>query len=54
MMTQTPARILGVEKELGTIEKGKKADVVLFDDQIRIGMTIIGGKIVYEAMLQKQ
>jgi N-acetylglucosamine-6-phosphate deacetylase len=54
MMTRTPARILGVEKELGTIEKGKKADVVLFDDQIRIGMTIIGGKIVYEAMLQKQ
>lgn len=35
MMTKNPARALG-EREIGTLTVGKKADLVVFDDQIRI------------------
>ncbi|MGE5404407.1 MAG: amidohydrolase family protein, partial [Candidatus Saccharibacteria bacterium] len=30
-VTMAPARILGMGKELGSIEKGKKADIVIYD-----------------------
>jgi imidazolonepropionase-like amidohydrolase len=29
-VTQTPARLLGLEKELGTLVRGKRADLVLW------------------------
>ena len=35
MMTRNPARALG-EKKIGVLEPGKKADLVVFDEQIRI------------------
>jgi N-acetylglucosamine-6-phosphate deacetylase len=48
MMSYKPAQILGCEGEVGSLEAGKTADLVLFDDDIHIKMTIINGKIVYE------
>ncbi|MBN1316549.1 MAG: N-acetylglucosamine-6-phosphate deacetylase [Anaerolineales bacterium] len=47
LVTKNPARIFGIETSKGTIEPGKDADLVVFDRNIRIWMTIIGGKIVY-------
>jgi N-acetylglucosamine-6-phosphate deacetylase len=47
MSTITPARIVGVADKKGTLEKGKDADIVLFDENININMTIIKGKIIY-------
>lgn len=47
MMTATPATIIGVQKRKGTVEVGKDADIVMFDSDINIQMTMIGGKIVY-------
>lgn len=47
MMTSTPARILGVSEKKGSLIAGKDADVVLFDNNITVRMTIINGKIVY-------
>jgi N-acetylglucosamine-6-phosphate deacetylase len=49
MMTSTPARILGVADTKGTILKGKDADLVLFDDDINISLTMIKGKTIYSA-----
>lgn len=49
MMTSTPARIVGVGDRKGTITKGKDADIVIFDEDIRIQTTIIGGRVVYTA-----
>jgi N-acetylglucosamine-6-phosphate deacetylase len=46
MVTRNPARLLGSEPRKGTIEPGKDADLVVFDDQIRVHMTIVGGKLV--------
>jgi N-acetylglucosamine-6-phosphate deacetylase len=47
MMTSTPARILNVLDRKGSLMKGKDADIVVFDNNINIQMTMIGGKIVF-------
>lgn len=47
MMTITPAKIIGVDKQKGILAMGKDADIVIFDDNINIKMTIINGDIVY-------
>lgn len=47
MMTSTPARIIGVSERKGSITQGKDADLVIFDENINIQTTIIGGKVVY-------
>lgn len=48
MMTSTPARILHMEDRLGSLEIGKEADIVLFDEQIRVSRTIINGRTAYD------
>lgn len=47
MITTTPARILRMEDTIGSLEVGKTADILLFNDQIRISRTIINGQTVY-------
>lgn len=47
MMTLTPASIIRQEKKKGSIEKGKDADLIIFDNQINILKTIIQGNVVY-------
>jgi N-acetylglucosamine-6-phosphate deacetylase len=48
MMTATPARIIGVGSSKGSLEVGKDADIILFDADINVGLTMIGGRVVYE------
>ena len=45
MVSTTPARIMGVDNRIGSVEVGKTADLCLFDDQINICRTIVGGEI---------
>jgi N-acetylglucosamine-6-phosphate deacetylase len=47
MISSTPARILGIADKKGTIEKGKDADIVIFDEHINLETTIIRGKICF-------
>jgi len=47
MMTLTPARIMNVDNSKGSIAIGKDADLVIFDRDINVQSTIIGGKILY-------
>ncbi|MDX2075994.1 MAG: N-acetylglucosamine-6-phosphate deacetylase [bacterium] len=42
------ARALGVDDHMGSIREGNRADMVLLDPDLRVMMTIIGGKVVYE------
>jgi len=49
MITATPARILGLSGSKGKIAPGYDADIVIFDEDIRIHSTIIKGKLVYES-----
>jgi len=49
MMSETPAAILNIQDKKGSLVKGKDADLVIFDEQIRIYTTIVQGNIVYKA-----
>jgi len=49
MATLTPARILKIDDVKGSIDKGKDADIVVFDEDINVRMTIVEGKLVYQA-----
>jgi len=47
MITATPATIMGIADRKGSLAVGKDADLVIFDDQINIEMTMVNGNIVY-------
>jgi len=47
MISATPARILGVLNKKGTLAAGKDADIIIFDNNINVSMTMINGKIIY-------
>lgn len=49
MMTLNPARVLGIEKQKGSLSAGKDADVVIFDDCVNIKQVIVDGVPVYTA-----
>jgi len=42
-----PARLLGIDAKKGSIEVGKDADVVIFDEGFNVHYTIIGGEVAY-------
>jgi N-acetylglucosamine-6-phosphate deacetylase len=48
MITKTPARIMKVDDKKGSLTMGRDADILIFDDDIHIKMTMVKGKIVYE------
>ncbi|PST82681.1 N-acetylglucosamine-6-phosphate deacetylase [Pedobacter yulinensis] len=48
MITETPAQILGLGHLKGSLTKGRDADIVIFDNHIRIDTTIVNGKVVYQ------
>jgi N-acetylglucosamine-6-phosphate deacetylase len=43
MTTLTPARIIGVDQEYGSLEPGKRADLVIFDDGFVAQRVMLGG-----------
>ena len=47
MITENPARVMGISDRKGTLNPGMDADVVIFDEDVNIKNTIINGKIVY-------
>ena len=46
MASANPAKLLSIEKTHGSIEVGKRADLVALDEQGNVKLTVIGGKIV--------
>lgn len=53
-VTLTPAKLLGIDKETGTLEAGKRADLVVWSGEpleatSRPLLVVIGGRVVYDA-----
>lgn len=46
MASANAAKLLGLDKTHGTIEIGKRADLVALDEQGNVALTIIGGQII--------
>ncbi len=49
MASATPARILGMQDSRGRLRPGLDADLVRLDDDLRVRMTVVGGRIVFDA-----
>ena len=47
MVTKNPAKELGIYQQIGSIEKGKQADITIFDDAIKIKTVLVNGHCVY-------
>ena len=45
MASLNPAGLVGIEKETGSIENGKRADLLIFDDEIQISHIFIRGRL---------
>lgn len=46
MASLNPAQLLGIDRDCGSIEEGKRADLVALDDQGSARLTLIGGRPV--------
>ena len=46
-ITLNPAKLLGIERRKGSIAAGKDADIVIFDKEFDVKMTMIRGRIAF-------
>jgi N-acetylglucosamine-6-phosphate deacetylase len=49
MAAIVPALAAGVGPDVGSIEAGKRADLVVFDNDFNVRMAIIGGKVAFDS-----
>jgi N-acetylglucosamine-6-phosphate deacetylase len=47
MASANPARILGIEKTHGSIEVGKRADLIALDDAGNVKFSMVGGRVAF-------
>lgn len=47
MASLTPARMQGIDGITGSIAKGKRADVVIFDENVAVSSVIVRGRLCY-------
>lgn len=43
-----PAKVVGADGEIGSLEVGKRADIIIADDKFTVDVTVVGGDIRYE------
>jgi len=47
MASTNPARLLGIDGDCGSIEQGKRADLVALDQEGNVRLTIVGGRLAF-------
>lgn len=48
MASYNPAKVIGVEDNIGSLTPGKKANITIFDKNLNVKMTFSNGSLVYE------
>ena len=48
MATINPARVLGADSEIGSLEVGKKANLIITDDKFNIETVILDGDVAVQ------
>ena len=48
MASLTPAEIIGIDHDCGSIEVGKRADLCIMNENLQVCQTIIEGQVAYE------
>lgn len=49
MASLVPARVLGLDRQLGSLETGKRADLVVLDEALSVFAVAVGGRVVHGA-----
>jgi N-acetylglucosamine-6-phosphate deacetylase len=49
MMTKTPAEIMNIADQKGSLSLGKDADIVIFDEDISVLSTMVKGEVIYQS-----
>jgi N-acetylglucosamine-6-phosphate deacetylase len=52
LMSLNPARAIHLAHRKGSLEIGKDADLVLVNADMDVRLTIVGGNVVYNAMVE--
>ncbi|KPU27375.1 N-acetylglucosamine-6-phosphate deacetylase [Caloranaerobacter sp. TR13] len=50
LVTQNPAKVIGIDKNKGSLNIGKDADITIFDEDLNIYFTVVEGKIVFNKL----
>ena len=50
MASLVPARIMKIDHYKGSISPRKDADIILFDEDVQVSMTIVKGRVIYSSM----
>ncbi len=50
LLTENPARMLGIFGRKGSLQLGKDADLVVLDNELQVKATYVGGRAVYNQM----
>lgn len=48
LATMNPSRVCGTSRKTGTVEPGKRADLIVVTPQLKLLKTFVGGRVVFE------
>jgi N-acetylglucosamine-6-phosphate deacetylase len=49
MASLTPAERVGLQRNVGSLEAGKRADVLLLNRRLRVDGVVVGGQLLHQA-----
>ena len=50
MATLTPARVIGIDQRVGSIEPGKDANLIAIDEKVNVFLTLMRGEVLYNPL----